>query len=46
MDFALVNLMCSGDVVVTQDYGLAAMYLAQSTLALNQDGMEAGIIDG
>ena len=46
VDFALVNLMCSGDVVVTQDYGLAAMYLAQSTLALNQDGMEAGIIDG
>ncbi len=40
VDFALVNLVRSGDVVVTQDYGLAAMCLARSTLALNQDGME------
>lgn len=40
MDFALVNLLRPGDVVVTQDYGLAAMCLARSALALNQDGME------
>ena len=40
VDFALVNLVHSGDVVVTQDYGLAAMCLARSALPLNQDGME------
>lgn len=40
VDFALVNLVRPGDVVVTQDYGLAAMCLARSALALNQDGME------
>ena len=28
VDFALVNLVQAGDVVVTQDYGLAAMCLA------------------
>jgi uncharacterized protein YaiI (UPF0178 family) len=30
----------SGDVVVTQDYGLAAMCLARGAAVLNQDGME------
>ena len=40
VDFALVNLVHPGDVVVTQDYGLAAMCLARSARALNQDGME------
>ena len=40
VDFALVNLLRPGDVVVTQDYGLAAMCLARSALALSQDGME------
>lgn len=40
VDFALVNLLRPGDLVVTQDYGLAAMCLARSALALNQDGME------
>lgn len=40
VDFALVNLLRPGDVVVTQDYGLAAMCLARSALTLNQDGME------
>lgn len=39
VDFALVNLVHPGDVVVTQDYGLAAMCLARSALVLNQDGM-------
>ncbi|MCL2105773.1 MAG: YaiI/YqxD family protein [Oscillospiraceae bacterium] len=39
VDFALVNLLQKGDVVVTQDYGLAAMCLARGTLPLNQDGM-------
>ncbi|MEF9894785.1 MAG: DUF188 domain-containing protein [Clostridia bacterium] len=39
-DFALVNLAKKGDLVVTQDYGLAAMCLAKRTRVLNQDGME------
>ena len=29
VDFALVNLVQAGDIVVTQDYGLAAMCLAR-----------------
>lgn len=38
-DFALVNLCKKGDVVVTQDYGLAAMCLAKGARAINQNGM-------
>ncbi|MDD3334031.1 MAG: YaiI/YqxD family protein [Eubacteriales bacterium] len=37
-DFALVNRIHPGDVVVTQDYGLAAMCLARGAVALHQDG--------
>lgn len=40
VDFALVNLLRPGDLVVTQDYGLAAMCLARSARVLRQDGME------
>ncbi|MEG2930944.1 MAG: YaiI/YqxD family protein [Ruthenibacterium sp.] len=40
VDFALVNLLQAGDVVVTQDYGLAAMCLARKAQALHQSGME------
>ena len=40
VDFALVNLLKVGDVVVTQDYGLAAMCLARNAVTINQDGME------
>lgn len=40
VDFALVNLLRPGDIVVTQDYGLAAMCLARRARVLNQDGME------
>jgi len=40
VDFALVNMVRPGDVVITQDYGLAAMCLARSVRILNQDGME------
>ena len=40
VDFALVNMLSPGDIVVTQDYGLAAMCLARSAVPLNQDGME------
>ena len=39
-DFALVNRVQSGDVVVTQDYGLAAMCLARRARVLHQDGHE------
>jgi len=33
VDFALVNLVQKGDVVITQDYGLAAMCLARGAAA-------------
>jgi len=39
VDFALVNMVKSGDVVVTQDYGLAAMCLARRAIPISQDGM-------
>ncbi|MBR6925580.1 MAG: YaiI/YqxD family protein [Oscillospiraceae bacterium] len=37
-DYRLVNLVNAGDIVVTQDYGLAAMCLSKQALILNQDG--------
>lgn len=40
VDFALVNRVSPGDLVVTQDYGLAAMCLSKQALVLNQDGLE------
>ena len=40
VDYALVNRVSVGDVVITQDYGLAAMCLAKSAVVLHQDGME------
>ena len=39
VDFALVNMVQKGDIIITQDYGLAAMCLAKEGIALNQDGM-------
>ncbi len=39
MDFALVNMVRAGDIVVTQDYGLAAMCLARNAVPVSQDGM-------
>lgn len=38
VDFALVNMVEPGDLVITQDYGLAAMCLAKGALVLHQDG--------
>ena len=38
-DFRLVNLIEKGDIVITQDYGLAAMALARNATVLHQDGM-------
>ncbi len=37
-DFQIVNLITSDDIVVTQDYGLAAMCLARGASAINQNG--------
>lgn len=37
-DFRLVNLLKKGDIVVTQDYGLAAMALSKGGHILNQNG--------
>ena len=39
VDFALVNMIHKGDIVVTQDYGLAAMCLARGGVPVSQDGM-------
>ena len=38
-DFALVNMISKGDIVVTQDYGLAAMCLARNAVPISQNGM-------
>lgn len=40
VDFALVNRVLAGDIVITQDYGLAAMCLSKNALVINQDGFE------
>lgn len=40
VDFALVNRVQSGDLVITQDYGLASMCLAKGSRVLHQDGWE------
>lgn len=38
VDFALVNRVEAGDLVVTQDYGLAAMCLSRRALVIDQNG--------
>lgn len=38
VDFVLVNKVNKGDIVVTQDYGLAAMVLAKQGFAIDQNG--------
>ena len=40
VDFALVNRVTPGDIVITQDYGLATMCLARRARVLNQNGLE------
>ena len=37
-DFRIANMIGTGDIVVTQDYGLAAMCLARKALVINQNG--------
>lgn len=38
VDFVLVNRVDKGDIVVTQDYGLAAMVLAKRGVPIDQNG--------
>ena len=40
VDLALVNRVTPGDIVITQDYGLASMCLARGARVLHQDGWE------
>ena len=40
VDFALVNRAAPGDIVITQDYGVASMCLAKGARILHQDGWE------
>ena len=40
VDFALANRVQPGDLVITQDYGLASMCLARRARVLHQDGWE------
>lgn len=38
VDFALINLCRRGDIVVSQDYGVAAMALGKGAYAIHQSG--------
>lgn len=38
-DFRLVNMISPGDIVITQDYGLAAMCLSRRARVVNQNGL-------
>lgn len=40
VDFALINLCRRGDVVVSQDYGVAALALGKGAYAIHQSGRE------
>lgn len=39
VDFALMGLLARDDIVVTQDFGLAAMVLGKGARAINQNGL-------
>lgn len=39
VDFALVNKCKANDIVITQDYGLAAMALSKNCKCINQNGL-------
>ena len=38
VDFALINLCIRNDLVITQDYGVAAMALGKGAYAIHQSG--------
>ncbi len=40
VDFALVNRARPGDIIITQDYGLASMCLGRRCRVMHQDGWE------
>ncbi|MBE5962113.1 MAG: YaiI/YqxD family protein [Lachnospiraceae bacterium] len=39
VDFALMNHATKGDIIVTQDYGVAAMALGKGAYAIHQSGL-------
>ena len=39
VDFALLNMVNPGDIVITGDYGLAAMCLAKKSTPIHHNGM-------
>jgi uncharacterized protein len=39
VDFALINRVNPGDLVITQDYGVASMALAKQAHCINQNGL-------
>ena len=39
VDIKLINILTSEDIVVTQDYGVAAMALGKKAKAINQNGL-------
>ena len=40
VDYAIANRAHSGDLIITQDYGLASMCIARGCRVLHQDGWE------
>lgn len=39
-DFAIINILEKGDIVVSQDYGLASISLSKGCYAMNNNGYE------
>ena len=39
VDFAILKNLQNGDIVITQDYGLASLVLSRNSYAINQNGM-------
>ncbi len=39
-DFAIINILEKGDIVVSQDYGLASIALSKGCYAMNNNGYE------
>ncbi len=39
VDFALINTVQKEDIVITQDYGLAAMAINKASYVINQNGL-------
>ncbi len=48
VDLALANALLTGDIVITQDYGVAALALGKQARAISPTGLvyDAGNIDG